>query len=235
MTKGIRRRANQAAPVSAGAASFCTASASRQTFAPAQEAGFAPEPHGRANPAVTRGMVSAVVSGPSPAGRGGRPAAGRPPPARWPNLVYIMSQLASLPNRAQRRKRGEQKRVIPKTGALMRMTGKKTKPRVIPIRRSNSERHRNRKISGNWDNSKTSRRFGAADMMRGPIRNMNSTPDTFIPLQEAARRLSVTTRTLYREIAAKRFPAPVKVGHSSRVREADYAAYVTGLMSKRTA
>jgi excisionase family DNA binding protein len=64
---------------------------------------------------------------------------------------------------------------------------------------------------------------------------MNTAPDTFISLQEVARRLSVTTRTLYREIAAKRFPSPLKVGHSSRVLESDYAAYVATLRSKRTA
>lgn len=56
---------------------------------------------------------------------------------------------------------------------------------------------------------------------------------SLIPLKEAARRLSITTRTLYREIAARRFPAPLKIGRASRVLESDLAAYLQQLVSKR--
>jgi predicted DNA-binding transcriptional regulator AlpA len=85
---------------------------------------------------------------------------------------------------------------------------------------------------GFLDNSGGPQKLGVADMLGG-FAPMNSTPETFVPLQEIARRLSITTRTLYREIAAKRFPTPVKIRGTSRVLESDYAAYVAALMSKR--
>jgi excisionase family DNA binding protein len=50
-----------------------------------------------------------------------------------------------------------------------------------------------------------------------------------ITLKEAAMRLSLSTRTLHREIAAGRFPRPVKIGRSTRVPFAALQAYVRNL------
>lgn len=88
--------------------------------------------------------------------------------------------------------------------------------------------------AGSLDNFSQPQKLGATDMMSGSAQNMNPTPNTLMPLKEAARRLAVTPRTLYREIAAGRFPRVVKVGRSSRVLESDYAAYLAALVSKRT-
>lgn len=59
----------------------------------------------------------------------------------------------------------------------------------------------------------------------------NTSIDTvdFITLHEAARRLSVSKRTLHREIAAGRFPAPVKIGRASRVTLVDLELYIVRL------
>lgn len=38
-----------------------------------------------------------------------------------------------------------------------------------------------------------------------------------LTIKAAAQRLSISTRTIHREIAAGRFPRPVKIGRSSRV------------------
>lgn len=50
-----------------------------------------------------------------------------------------------------------------------------------------------------------------------------------LTLKEAALRLSLSTRTLHREISAGRFPRPVKIGRSTRVPLAALVAYVRGL------
>ncbi|WP_414664113.1 helix-turn-helix transcriptional regulator [Horticoccus sp. 23ND18S-11] len=50
-----------------------------------------------------------------------------------------------------------------------------------------------------------------------------------ITLKEAAARLSLSTRTLHREIAAGRFPRPVKIGRSTRVPLVALQTYVRSL------
>ena len=50
-----------------------------------------------------------------------------------------------------------------------------------------------------------------------------------LTLKDAAVRLSLSTRTLHREISAGRFPRPVKIGRSSRVPLAALLNYVRGL------
>jgi len=54
-----------------------------------------------------------------------------------------------------------------------------------------------------------------------------------LTIDEAAKRLAISKRTLEREIAAQRFPKPLKIGRSSRVPESDVQAYVAALRSER--
>lgn len=54
-------------------------------------------------------------------------------------------------------------------------------------------------------------------------------PSLLLTLKEAALRLSLSTRTLHREISAGRFPRPVKIGRATRVPLAVLVAYVRGL------
>lgn len=57
--------------------------------------------------------------------------------------------------------------------------------------------------------------------------------ELLLTLEEAANRLAISKRTLEREIAAQRFPKPLKIGRSSRVPESDVQAYVAGLRRAR--
>lgn len=50
-----------------------------------------------------------------------------------------------------------------------------------------------------------------------------------LTLKDAALRLSLSTRTLQREISAGRFPRPVKIGRSTRVPLDALTTYVNGL------
>lgn len=52
-----------------------------------------------------------------------------------------------------------------------------------------------------------------------------------LTLDEAAARLSVSKRTLHREISAGNFPPPVKIGRSTRVPVAALLEYVQRLMN----
>lgn len=49
----------------------------------------------------------------------------------------------------------------------------------------------------------------------------------FLTLDQAASLLSVSKRTIMREIARGRFPKPAKIGRSTRVTLADVEAYAT--------
>jgi len=51
-------------------------------------------------------------------------------------------------------------------------------------------------------------------------------PMQLITLKLAAELLAVSKRKLYRLIAAKEFPQPIKVGAASRVRVSDIEAYI---------
>lgn len=57
--------------------------------------------------------------------------------------------------------------------------------------------------------------------------------ELLLTLEEAASRLAISKRTLEREIAAQRFPKPLKIGRASRVPEADVQAYVASLRRER--
>lgn len=57
--------------------------------------------------------------------------------------------------------------------------------------------------------------------------------EVLLTIDEAAKRLAISKRTLEREIAAQRFPKPLKIGRSSRVPESDVQAYVAALRSER--
>ncbi len=54
-----------------------------------------------------------------------------------------------------------------------------------------------------------------------------------IPLEKAAALLSVSKRTLHRLIAAGKFPRPIKVGNSPRVRVVELEQYMERLEQKR--
>ena len=57
----------------------------------------------------------------------------------------------------------------------------------------------------------------------------NQSDPMLMTLEAAAVRLSLSKRTLQREISAGRFPRPVKIGRSTRVPLAALVAYVRGL------
>ena len=50
-----------------------------------------------------------------------------------------------------------------------------------------------------------------------------------LSLDDAAKRLSVSRRTIEREISAGRFPRPLKIGRSTRVPLAALQAYIDKL------
>jgi len=62
-------------------------------------------------------------------------------------------------------------------------------------------------------------------------------PDTvqnyLISLPKAARRLDVSVRGLYRLMARKELPPPVKVGGASKLYESDITGYLDRLQSAR--
>jgi prophage regulatory protein len=65
-----------------------------------------------------------------------------------------------------------------------------------------------------------------------------SRPDyhsTLLTLPQIATNLAISRRTLERLIAAGEFPAPVKIGRSSRVPQADLAAYLEKICVERGA
>jgi len=63
---------------------------------------------------------------------------------------------------------------------------------------------------------------------------MNTTPtDNLISLPHAAKQLDISVRGLYRLIACKEMPAPVKIGGSSKLFESDLEAYKAQLKNKR--
>ena len=56
-----------------------------------------------------------------------------------------------------------------------------------------------------------------------------------LTLPQAAQDLSISKRTLERLIAAGDFPAPVKIGRSSRVPRTDLASYLEKICLQRGA
>ena len=64
---------------------------------------------------------------------------------------------------------------------------------------------------------------------------MNSEkPETLICLKTVARRLSLSTRAVYRLIASDDFPRPVKVGGATRFYQSDLDTYLIRLQSQQS-
>jgi len=92
---------------------------------------------------------------------------------------------------------------------------------------------KNSRVSGNW----LDMLCGTSVAPRGLTAQKNETAMSLISetvgvcltLKEAAARLHVCRRTLEREIAAGRFPRPLKIGRSVRVPESDLVAYLASL------
>jgi excisionase family DNA binding protein len=57
--------------------------------------------------------------------------------------------------------------------------------------------------------------------------------ERLIPLDSAADRLSISLRKLYRLIAERELPQPIKVGRASRLFESDIQTYLERLKSQR--
>lgn len=59
-------------------------------------------------------------------------------------------------------------------------------------------------------------------------------PDQLVSLPAAVARLNVSLRSLYRLMAHRELPAPLKVGRSSKLCESDLNTYLQRLKSQRT-
>ena len=68
-----------------------------------------------------------------------------------------------------------------------------------------------------------------------PLNPTSHTPEQLLSVSVAAQRLDVSNRSLYRLIADKQLPPPLKVGGSSKLCESDLAAYVQRLKAQRRA
>ena len=68
-----------------------------------------------------------------------------------------------------------------------------------------------------------------------PPTNKPIVEDHLIDMKDAAARLSVSTRTIYRLVALGELAAPVKVGRASRMPASDLDRYIERLKSKRSA
>jgi excisionase family DNA binding protein len=95
---------------------------------------------------------------------------------------------------------------------------------------------RHSRVGGNWLDMSCS--IYAADRGLTAKKHDTAVSSNYEPvgvcltLKEAAFRLHVCRRTLEREIAAQRFPRPVKIGRSVRVPESDLQAYLAKLRSE---
>lgn len=58
---------------------------------------------------------------------------------------------------------------------------------------------------------------------------MSDSAILLVSLDDAAKRLSVSRRTIEREIAAGRFPRPMKIGRTTRVSLSALLAYIEKL------
>lgn len=63
--------------------------------------------------------------------------------------------------------------------------------------------------------------------------NTKTTPGELLSLKAAAQRLNISLRGVYRLIAAKHIPAPVRVGGSVKLFESDIQAYLETLKQQR--
>ena len=62
---------------------------------------------------------------------------------------------------------------------------------------------------------------------------LNQSPELpqLLTIAQAAARLALNRRTLYREISRGRFPQPIKIGRMARIRAQDLIAYVESLVN----
>ena len=58
-------------------------------------------------------------------------------------------------------------------------------------------------------------------------------PESLLTLAEAANRLALSKRAIYRLIARGELPQPIKVGGASRLLESDLASLIQKLKEKR--
>jgi excisionase family DNA binding protein len=58
--------------------------------------------------------------------------------------------------------------------------------------------------------------------------------DHLLTISEAAARLSISVRGLWRLIAASRLPAPVKIGRSARLYASDISRFLEELKPQRS-
>ena len=65
------------------------------------------------------------------------------------------------------------------------------------------------------------------------MQTMNDHPTELTSLKNAARRLDISLRALYRLIAAGVLPRPVKIGGASKLFVSDLNQYLEGLKAKR--
>jgi excisionase family DNA binding protein len=62
--------------------------------------------------------------------------------------------------------------------------------------------------------------------------NQDNSVSSLLTVQEVARRLDISKRTLEREIARGRFPRPIKIGSALRVLPGDVKVYLDDLLVK---
>lgn len=64
--------------------------------------------------------------------------------------------------------------------------------------------------------------------------NILRPPSLLLTLEQTAERLSISKRTLEREISKGKFPRPLKIGRASRVPAQDLDGYLQRLHTERT-
>jgi len=62
---------------------------------------------------------------------------------------------------------------------------------------------------------------------------MNSTPESFLKLEEVGDRLGVSLRQVYRLIHRGELPPAVKVGRAARMPESEVVIYIESLKQRR--
>ena len=71
--------------------------------------------------------------------------------------------------------------------------------------------------------------------MEHPTHQTTNSQDRLLSMPDAAARLAVSIRTLYRLVALGELAAPVKVGRASRIPASDVDRYIERLKRRRSA
>lgn len=74
---------------------------------------------------------------------------------------------------------------------------------------------------------------GAAAWIQSMTNTQNPIMEQLVSLSTAAARLNISLRSLYRLMAQRQLPLPLKVGRSSKLSEIDLSNYLQTLKSKR--